>query len=189
MVGRRCGQPPCLILALFCAGSPAAYASGLISEDLRIPMAEAGPRGLEAFLMRPADPGKYPLALISHGSPRKSDDRPDMTARKYEPIAAEFARRGFAALVVLRRGYGTSPGGLVDSYGSCSRPNYSRALAAGCGVAGLLLLAGVVAWIAISREANAADVQAAPWIGLAFAVSALLTWLIGRAARYVLAGT
>src|SRR5262249_6528962 len=40
----------------------------------------------------------------------------------------EFARRGFAALVVLRRGYGTSPGGLVDSYGSCAHPDYRAAL-------------------------------------------------------------
>jgi dienelactone hydrolase len=96
---------------------------------VRIPMAEAGKRGLEAFLIRPAAAGKYPLALISHGSPRNVDDRPSMTARSYRAIAVEFARRGFAALVVLRRGYGTSPGGLVDNYGSCAHPDYRGALA------------------------------------------------------------
>jgi dienelactone hydrolase len=129
LVGRWLRQLADLMLALICAGSPGAFAAAFYSEDLRIPMAEAGSRGLEAFLMRPAASGKYPLALISHGSPRDTGDRPGMAARKYRAIAAEFAGRGFAALVVLRRGYGTSPGGRVDSYGSCGRPDYSGALA------------------------------------------------------------
>src|SRR3569832_360900 len=77
-----------------------AHAADFYSEDLRIPMAAAGPRGLEAFLMRPAVPGRYPLALISHGTPRDFDDRAGMSARNYRAIALEFARRGFAALVV-----------------------------------------------------------------------------------------
>jgi dienelactone hydrolase len=105
------------------------HAADLYSEDLRIPMAAAGPRGLEAFLMRPRAPGKYPLALIGHGTPRDYDNRADMTAKSYRALAVEFARRGFAALVVLRRGYGTSPGGKVDSYGTCSNPDYRGALA------------------------------------------------------------
>jgi len=105
------------------------HAAEFYSEDLRIPMTVAGAAGLEAFLMRPAASGKYPLALISHGTPRDFDDRAGMTARSYRGIAIEFARRGFAALVVLRRGYGTSPGDKVDSYGSCSHPDYRGALA------------------------------------------------------------
>lgn len=123
----------CRILASLAAAtlialSPVARAADLYSEDLRIPMAEAGPPGLEAYLMRPAGAGKYPLALISHGTPRNVGDRATMSARGYGPIAAEFARRGFAALVVLRRGYGTSPGGRADSYGSCDHPDYRGAL-------------------------------------------------------------
>jgi dienelactone hydrolase len=106
----------------------AAHAADFYTEDLRIHMAATGSRGLEAFLMRPAATGRYPLALISHGTPRDFDDRADMTARSYRPIALEFARRGFAALVVLRRGYGTSPGGRADSYGSCNNPDYRSAL-------------------------------------------------------------
>jgi dienelactone hydrolase len=105
------------------------HAADFYNEDLRIPMAAARPSGLEAFLMRPAGPGKYPLALISHGTPRDFDDRADMTARNYRGLAVEFAQRGFAALVVLRRGYGTSPGGRVDSYGSCDHPDYRSAVA------------------------------------------------------------
>lgn len=108
---------------------PRATAAEFYTEDLRIPMAAAGPPGLEAFLVRPAPAKRYPLALISHGSPRAFDDRATMSARKYYAIALEFARRGFAALIVMRRGYGTSPGGRADSYGTCARADYIAATA------------------------------------------------------------
>jgi dienelactone hydrolase len=129
MNASRCRKIAALAVATFIAFFPAARAADFYSEDLRIPLAAAGPRGLESFLMRPAAAGRYPLALISHGTPRDFDDRAGMTARSYRAIAAEFAKRGFAALVVLRRGYGTSPGGKADSYGPCDHPDYRSALA------------------------------------------------------------
>ncbi|MCJ9705666.1 alpha/beta hydrolase family protein, partial [Bradyrhizobium sp. SHOUNA76] len=87
-----------LIAGLVVAGAPA-RAAEFYTEDLRIPMAEAGPQGLEAFLVRPAGTKRYPLALLSHGSPRSFDDRATMSAHKYYGIALEYARRGFAALI------------------------------------------------------------------------------------------
>jgi dienelactone hydrolase len=108
---------------------PNAMASEFYTEDLRIPMTEAGPQGLEAFLVRPAGTKRYPLALLSHGSPRSFDDRATMSAHKYYGIALEYARRGFAALIVMRRGYGTSPGGRVDSVGGCANAAYMPAAA------------------------------------------------------------
>ena len=108
---------------------PPARAAEFYTEDLRIPMAEAGPQGLEAFLVRPAGTKRYPLALLSHGSPRDFDDRATMSAHKYYGIALEYARRGFAALIVMRRGYGTSPGGRVDSVGGCANAAYLPAAA------------------------------------------------------------
>ncbi|UPT85772.1 alpha/beta hydrolase [Bradyrhizobium barranii subsp. apii] len=108
---------------------PNAMASEFYTEDLRIPMTEAGPQGLEAFLVRPAGTKRYPLALLSHGSPRSFDDRATMSAHKYYGIALEYARRGFAALIVMRRGYGTSPGGRVDSVGGCANAAYLPAAA------------------------------------------------------------
>jgi dienelactone hydrolase len=98
-------------------------------EDLRIPMAAAGTEGLEAFLIRPASPKRYPLALLSHGSPRGFDDRATMSAHNYYGIALEYARRGFAALIVMRRGYGTSPGGRIDAIGGCVNAAYLPAAA------------------------------------------------------------
>ncbi|AWM05904.1 alpha/beta hydrolase family protein [Bradyrhizobium symbiodeficiens] len=117
-----------LIAGLVVAGAPA-RAAEFYTEDLRIPMAEAGPQGLEAFLVRPAGTKRYPLALLSHGSPRSFDDRATMSAHKYYGIALEYARRGFAALIVMRRGYGTSPGGRVDSVGGCAKAAYLPAAA------------------------------------------------------------
>ncbi|MHC4050495.1 alpha/beta hydrolase family protein [Bradyrhizobium sp. 25ACV] len=121
---------PLLIASLIPAGGPSsAVAAEFYTEDLRIPMAEAGPQGLEAFLVRPAGTKRYPLALLSHGSPRSFDDRATMAAHKYYGIALEYARRGFAALIVMRRGYGTSPGGRVDSVGGCAKAAYLPAAA------------------------------------------------------------
>ncbi|MBR0953788.1 alpha/beta hydrolase family protein [Bradyrhizobium canariense] len=108
---------------------PNAMAAEFYTEDLRIPTAEAGPQGLEAFLVRPAGTKRYPLALLSHGSPRSFDDRATMSAHKYYGIALEYARRGFAALIVMRRGYGTSPGGRVDSVRGCANAAYLPAAA------------------------------------------------------------
>ncbi|MBR0726352.1 alpha/beta hydrolase family protein [Bradyrhizobium manausense] len=120
---------PVLILLALAGAAARANAAEFYTEDLRIPMAEAGPQGLEAFLVRPTGTKRYPLALLSHGSPRSFDDRATMSAHKYYGIALEYARRGFAALIVMRRGYGTSPGGRIDSVGGCANAAYLPAAA------------------------------------------------------------
>jgi dienelactone hydrolase len=82
------------------------------------------------LLVRPREPGRYPLALIAHGSPRSPADRPNMTPLAMLPQAIEFARRGWAAVVVMRRGYGNSDGGWTEDYGACANPHYAAAGAA-----------------------------------------------------------
>jgi dienelactone hydrolase len=95
-------------------------------EDLRIPMEAAGPRGLEAMLLRPSGAQRYPLALLSHGAPRDAAARAKMSPYGSYRQALEFARRGFAALVVMRRGYGESGGPYAESNGPCDRRDYLR---------------------------------------------------------------
>ncbi|MBC7580972.1 MAG: dienelactone hydrolase family protein [Tardiphaga sp.] len=114
-------------LAALCGVMQAAAADDWRREDLRIPMAAAGPRGLEAMLLRPPGARRYPLALISHGSPRAAADRPAMNPYRLYAQATEFARRGFASLVVMRRGYGTSDGGYAESSGPCDHRDYRMA--------------------------------------------------------------
>ncbi|MDO9296957.1 S9 family peptidase [Bradyrhizobium sp.] len=106
------------------AAAPATAADPFHREDLRIAMAAAGPRGLEAMLIRPSGTRRYPLALLSHGTPREAAAREGMTPNGLYVQAIEFARRGFAAVVVMRRGYGDSGGGYAESNGPCDRRNY-----------------------------------------------------------------
>ena len=113
-----------IALAMTASANRTAAADEFYREDLRIPMAAAGPRGLEAMLVRPSGTRRYPLALISHGTPRDDSARASMTPAGFYRQAIEFARRGFAALVVMRRGYGASDGRYVENSGACAYRNY-----------------------------------------------------------------
>jgi dienelactone hydrolase len=115
------------LLAFVCIAPQPAAAEPLHREDLRIPTEAAGPRGLEAMLLRPSGTRRYPLALISHGTPREGAARAQMSPYRSYRQALEFARRGFAALVVMRRGYGDSGGQYAESSGPCGRRDYLRA--------------------------------------------------------------
>jgi dienelactone hydrolase len=115
-----------LAVAHALAGSAWAQDAGqvYVREPIRIPMPAAGPKGLEALLVRPAAAGRYPLALINHGSPRVSTDRPGMTPFASLPQMMEFARRGWAVATVMRRGFGDSGGGFAENFGTCQNPGY-----------------------------------------------------------------
>lgn len=119
-------QAAWLVLAIALAAMRPAAAQDYIREELRIPMPSAGPRGLEALLIRPAGSGPYPLALISHGTPRDASARATMSANALYRQGIEFARRGFAALIVMRRGYATSGGAYAENSGPCQRRDYLR---------------------------------------------------------------
>ena len=75
----------------------------------------------------PSGARRYPLALISHGTPREGSARAPMSPYGSYRQAVEFARRGFAALVFMRRGYGDSGGQYAESSGPCGRREYLRA--------------------------------------------------------------
>ncbi len=135
---------------LLLAAPLTAHAEGLQQRELRIPMAEAGSAGLEALLVWPDEPGRHPLALISHGSPRSSSERPQMTPLAMLPQARELARRGWAAAVVMRRGYGGSGGSWQEGHGRCSHANYEEG--AGAMVADLK---AAIAYLATLPEVDA----------------------------------
>lgn len=119
-----------LAVALFLAVAALATAAPALGQDyhreeLRVPFA-GSPRGLEAVLIRPSGEKRYPLALISHGAPRDAAERRKMSPNGYYRQAVEFARRGFAALVVMRRGYGDSEPGYAEDSGRCGARDYLR---------------------------------------------------------------
>jgi dienelactone hydrolase len=113
-----------LAILISCIALQPAAADDYTREDLRIPMTAAGSRGLEAMLLRPAGISRYPLALLSHGTPRDPTARAPMSPYSSYRQALEFARRGFAALVVMRRGYGDSGGQYAENSGACGRRDY-----------------------------------------------------------------
>jgi len=120
-----------LVLTLLALLTGPAAAQDYIREALRVPKNGSGGKGLETLFIRPAEAGRYPLVIISHGSPRKADERPKMTPAGYYNVALEFARRGFAVAIVMRRGYGDSGSDLAEHSGPCNNPDYIRSGRAG----------------------------------------------------------
>src|SRR5258708_4867058 len=102
-------------------------AQPFIEKEFRIPVPAAGSKGLQALMIRPNEPGPHPLAVVNHGSPRDVNDRPLMHPYSEWMQAMEFARRGWAAVVVMRRGYGQSGGEVAEGLGTCNHPDYLRA--------------------------------------------------------------
>jgi dienelactone hydrolase len=54
--------------------------------------------------------GRLPIALIAHGKPTTQGRMSDRHADEYLPQARDLARRGWLAVVVMRRGFGNSDG-------------------------------------------------------------------------------
>jgi len=116
-----------------CAALPAqsqkpGQVEDVIRENVIIPFARPDnpPHKLDALLTRPIGSGLYPLMVISHGSPRDAAERTEFRPTSYSGISVEFARRGWAVVAVLRRGYGQSEGEYVEG-NPCDNPNYERA--------------------------------------------------------------
>jgi dienelactone hydrolase len=108
-----------LAVLLFSAGLGSAQ--DLVENAFRIPAKDAGKKGLEAVMVRPSEPGPHPLAVLTHGTPREANERSGMSPWQMIPQAREFARRGWATVIVLRRGYGDSGGGYDEDARACSR--------------------------------------------------------------------
>ncbi len=115
-----------LALLILLPWSGPVLAEGLTQTPLSIPARypDGSSANLEALLLRPDGPGPYPVAIISHGTPRDPAERAEMTPLRYVPQAREFARRGWAVLAVMRRGYGGSDGPYIESNGPCDNPDY-----------------------------------------------------------------
>ncbi|HMD38475.1 MAG TPA: CocE/NonD family hydrolase [Candidatus Acidoferrum sp.] len=96
-------------------------AQDIVVTEMRIPTHASGKKGLEAVMVRPGDSAPHPLALMTHGTPREASEREEMTPLRWIPQAREFARRGWTAVIVMRRGFGDSGGGYDEDGRACSR--------------------------------------------------------------------
>jgi dienelactone hydrolase len=97
------------------------------AEEIFIPWVKAGSRGLNALLVYADLPGKHPLVVLTHGTSREREERDAVTAWSLQQQAIWFARRGWTALAVVRRGYGKSGGRADYMNGRCPQEDYQEA--------------------------------------------------------------
>lgn len=97
----------------------------VVSVPLRDASAEEKAFPLTATLYQPPGAGPFPVVVLSHGSPARARQRDLMGRYRLIPQIREIVGMGFAVLVPMRRGYGTSPGDYVEGYGSCTAPRFA----------------------------------------------------------------
>jgi dienelactone hydrolase len=110
-----------LLLVLAAAGSHAGEKDGITIESgpLRVTI-DGRSYELETLTVRPSEPGRYPLAVITHGTPRDPKTIGATGPSQLSWQTEEFARRGYVAVQIMRRGYGASTGAMADGIGECS---------------------------------------------------------------------
>jgi dienelactone hydrolase len=98
-----------------------APADGLNEQILSIPMTSQGlGLALVATSYKPAGDGPFPLIVLTHGNPVSPSDRVNVGRYRAIPQIREFVRRGYAVVVVVRRGYGATGGAFAEDYASCT---------------------------------------------------------------------
>ncbi|RYC43048.1 CocE/NonD family hydrolase [Pectobacterium zantedeschiae] len=103
---------------------------GLIREPLSllVTLDTGQPAILDAFVTRPVGQTKLPVAVITNGTVGTAEfDRWEMNPNRESSAALAFARHGYAAVTVLREGYGYSSGGAEYLDGSCKQPLHKLA--------------------------------------------------------------
>lgn len=125
-------------------------------------------QSLQTLTVTPPGPGPFPLAVISHGSPRDASKRRETRLRGLFPVAEDFARRGYKAVVFARRGYAGSTGDYAEKAEACSADGYVRA-----GQAAADDYAAVIAASAADPTVDANAVVAVGQSAGGFAVNAL----------------
>jgi dienelactone hydrolase len=104
--------------------------SGLIREPLTLSVTlnNGQPAILDAFVTRPVSKKPLPVVLITNGTTGKAEfDRWTLNPNRYSSTAIAFARHGYAAVVVLRQGYGQSSGAAEYAGHSCTQPFHLQA--------------------------------------------------------------
>ena len=126
LLGRVVRGLSILIVAMLLFSAIAGADNALVIEETFIPVQIKGsPFRLETLVVKEAGGGRRPVAIITHGQNRDAVAREQLTAQGWLRPAREFARRGYLAVVVVRRGFGKSEGkqpfnlrGCRDGFGA-----------------------------------------------------------------------
>ena len=97
----------------------------LIEEEVRIPVHSSN-YTIAAKILRPEGQGPYGAIVLNHGAPVSPEERRAESPDLLVHTAAIFARRGYAVVMPLRRGFGATGGEFAEDAGSCRNPDYVK---------------------------------------------------------------
>jgi len=121
------------LLSLVVLLSVGAHASAVITEDVMVPTEGGSLFGittyrLATYIHKPDDfdaARKYPVVIISHGTAPDPYSRTH-TRFDFSDAGEYFIKKGFIAVVPMRRGYAGSDGArIAEDIGPCSDPAYA----------------------------------------------------------------
>jgi dienelactone hydrolase len=134
-----------LVLALFellvpavASAQDSSWKNALASSDtqslelresvVRIAAKDAASRqyALSATIYRPSGTGPFPVAILNHGAPTRAEDRIEMGRYRVLSAISALVHNGFAVLVPMRRGYGTSDGPYSEGFGQCPSARFDE---------------------------------------------------------------
>ncbi|HYD57432.1 MAG TPA: alpha/beta hydrolase [Burkholderiales bacterium] len=108
------------------AGRPPGPVEPFVKELLYVP-ADGGNYYVAVGVLRPSGIGPYGAIVLNHGTPATVAERNAESPAAFFHAATEFARRGYAVFMPLRRGYGATGGAFAEDAGSCAAPRYASA--------------------------------------------------------------
>jgi dienelactone hydrolase len=118
-----------MLVLIGTSGSSSVMAVAFKTQYITIPFTEADGRilQLQTMVLFPDASGRFPLAVISHGSPRHDTDRARVAPGDFLSAGRWLLNQGYAVAIPIRRGYGQSQGVWAEGFGSCQNPDYVRA--------------------------------------------------------------
>ena len=120
------------ILAVTAAAAATTVLPGLVRAPMSLPIVLPDGRQatLEGLVIRPERPGRFPLMVLLHGTPRGDGDAFFSEIARQSPAglsepAVAFAQRGYATVSIMRRGFGRSSGPYAEGWTSaCDNRDY-----------------------------------------------------------------
>lgn len=159
-----------LLALLVLAAAPARAEEPLVVEETFLAVTiRDQPYRLNALVVKEAgQAGRLPVAIITHGQAAEMEKREQVQPRAYLRVARDFARRGWLAVVVVRRGFGRSEGAKPYLLRGCANGDYATALDEQTDDLDAALAA-------IGRRADA-DASQAIALGVSVGGAAVLNW-------------
>jgi dienelactone hydrolase len=109
-------------------GAAPSAAADLVWRRFLLPVEiDGAPHQLDTLMAAEAGEKRRPIALIAHGVPRDKSALHEVGPGGGIVKAEFFARNGYAAFIVMRRGYGESSGVFSEPNGRCDNADYLAA--------------------------------------------------------------